>query len=139
MELRVVTPKGAKVETTVSGVTAPGVVGELGILPGHRPLLTALGIGELEFQCDNGKNWLSVNGGFMEVHDDLVVIITETAETPTEIDVERAQKALDAAKAELGTIDATREEAIKMVEDTIKRAENRIAVSKREKREIPGL
>ena len=82
MQLQIVTPQGSKVEAEISEITAPGVGGDLGVLPGHRPLLTALGIGVLTFKSGGAEANLAVNGGYLEVADDHVVVITETAETP---------------------------------------------------------
>lgn len=138
MHLRVVTPEGAKLETDVSAITAPGTVGDMGILPGHQPLLTSLGIGALSYTADGQTGWLAVNGGFLEVADDDLIVITETAEAPSEIDVERAKLALAAAKEALAGIDVTREEAVATAEATQKRAENRLAVAQRIGREVPA-
>jgi F-type H+-transporting ATPase subunit epsilon len=99
MHLQVVTPQGAKLETNVSAVTAPGTMGDMGILPGHQPLLTSLGIGALSYTADGQTGWLAVNGGFLEVADDALIVITETAEAPSEIDVDRAKRAQASAGA----------------------------------------
>ena len=130
MQLQIVTPQGAKVEADTSDVNAPGVVGDLGILPGHRPLLTALGIGVLSYKTDDGIAHLAVNGGYLEVADDHVVVITETAETPDEIDVQRAEQSLKSAQQELVETDASRTEAVASAIADIRRAENRLACAK---------
>ena len=137
MQLQIVTPQGSKVETEISEITAPGVVGDLGVLPGHRPLLTALGIGVLTFKAGGSDANLAVNGGYLEVADDHVVVITETAETPDEIDVERAQKALADAEKALQDTDPDRSEAVAIAIADMRRAENRIAVSKLQGPVIP--
>ena len=137
MQLQIVTPKGSKVEAEITEVTAPGVVGDLGILPGHRPLLTALGIGVLSYKADGADANLAVNGGYLEVADDHVVVITETAETPDEIDVTRAETALDTARKELEGLDPNRGEAVAAAVADMRRAENRIAVSRLQGPVIP--
>ena len=130
MQLQVVTPQGSKVEVEASDVNAPGVVGALGILPGHRPLLTALGIGILTYKTDAGVSYLAVNGGYLEVADDHVVVITETAESPEEVSVERAEASLTAARKELAETDANRPEAVTAANAAVRRAENRLDCAK---------
>lgn len=141
MQLQIVTPKGAKVDTDAATmVTAPGTIGELGILPGHRPLLTSLGIGKLEYSTGSGEpQRLAINGGYLEVADDKVIVITETAETPEEIDVERARAALKRATAKLAELsnDPSKKSEIALATKSQKRAENRIAVGRFVKRAIP--
>ena len=138
MQLQVVTPQGSKVEVESSDVNAPGVVGDLGILSGHRPLLTALGIGLLSYKTDDGVSYLSVNGGYLEVADDHVVVITEPAETPEEVDVERAEASLAAARKELEETDAARTESVAAVHATVRRAENRLECAKLAATKIPS-
>lgn len=131
LQLQVVTPKGAKVVSDASQVTAPGTVGELGILPGHRPLITSLGIGLFSYDTPDGrKNWLAVNGGYMEIADDAVIVITETAESPDEVDVDRAKEALKRAEQRLKEIGQEQVDALRFAEEAKKRAENRIAAAK---------
>jgi len=137
MQLQVVTPEGAKVSATVEGVNAPGELGALGILPGHRALLTSLRIGLLSYASEGETHWLSVNGGYMEVADDDVIVVTETAETPDQIDLERAEKALKEAQGEISAIVGDRPEALTIAQAALSRAETRIALTKHSKRQIP--
>ena len=107
INLEIVTPEGQKLSQLVTEVTAPGLVGELGIMPGHIPLLTVLGIGPFKFVEDGGEaKTMAVNGGYLRIDGKSLVVITETAEFADEIDVERAQKALDRVTTDLGTLDA---------------------------------
>lgn len=131
MHLVVVTPRGSKVDVDVSMVTVPGQAGELGVLPGHRPLITSLAIGMLSYNEGGKVKHLATNEGFMEVHDDSVVVVTESAEEPDEIDAERAKRSLDAAEAALKTIDP-HADAVgwEQTQDKRKRALNRLAVSR---------
>ena len=112
MRLSVVTPEGAKVDTQVSAVTVPGTVGELGILPGHRPLITSLAVGKLSYSAFGKTHFLATNDGFMEVHDDVVTVVTQTAEEPDEIDVVRAKTAFERAERELKETDPLAREAL---------------------------
>jgi F-type H+-transporting ATPase subunit epsilon len=139
MHLRVVTPRGSKVDAQVAEVTIPGEMGDLGVLPGHRALLTSVGIGGLSWKPVQGEiGWLAINGGYAEVVGDEVVVITETAERPTEIDVQRAEAALARVGAELRAVDASRGEEVARLQLALRRAENRLAVAKRAKPVIPA-
>lgn len=139
MHVRIVTPYGAKLEADVSQLTAPGEAGDLGLLPGHRPLLTSLGIGLLSYTPIGGRtDHLSVNGGYLEVAEDDIIVITETAETPEEIDISRANRALERARAELKEVDADRGEEVQRVMNSMKRAQNRLAVAKLALTQIPA-
>jgi F-type H+-transporting ATPase subunit epsilon len=131
MHLVVVTPQGAKVDAQPSMVTVPGTVGELGILPGHRPLITSLAIGLLSY-VENGKTHvLATNEGFLEVHDDRIAVVTETAENPDDIDGDRARASLEAAEAALKTIDPQSDPVTwQQTQDKRLRALNRIAALK---------
>ena len=131
MHLVIVTPRGSKVDTDVSMVTVPGEMGELGILPGHRPLITALAIGVLSYNEGGKVKQLATNEGFMEVHDDHLVVVTESAEEPDEIDADRAKRSLDAAEAAIKTIDQHADPVgWKQLHEKRQRALNRLAVSR---------
>lgn len=81
-------------ETDIDAVIAPGVIGELGILPNHAPLVTVLQPGELRVQREGGADEpFFVSGGFLEVHNDTVTVLADTAERGDEIDLERAEAA----------------------------------------------
>jgi F-type H+-transporting ATPase subunit epsilon len=99
LRLKVVTPVRVVVDTEVDEATLPGVVGALGILPGHAPLLTALGIGELSYRIGTRDQYLAVQRGFAEVAADVVTVLADVAELPSEIDVEAARAEKQAAEA----------------------------------------
>jgi F-type H+-transporting ATPase subunit epsilon len=99
LRLKVVTPVRVVVDTEVDEATLPGVVGALGILPGHAPLLTALGIGELSYRIATRDHYLAVQRGFAEVAADIVTVLADVAELPSEIDVEAARAEKQAAEA----------------------------------------
>ncbi len=129
MQLEIVTPSGHKLSDKVHEITAPGVLGEMGILPGHIPVLTVLDIGRLSYKNDaNEQKILAVNGGFLEVDKDTLIVITETAEFANEIDVERAKASLDRADKALASMEAGSEDFARKLRSR-KRAENRIAVA----------
>ena len=103
MELVIVTPIRQLLRTRAKEVTLPGANGYLGILPGHAPLMTELGIGELTFQGATAP--LSVIRGFAEVLPDRVTVLAETAELAAEIDLERAEAAKARAEKRLAAGD----------------------------------
>ena len=101
--LEVVTPEKLLLSQQVDEVIAPGLEGEFGVLSGHCPFLTMLRIGELRYRI--GERWLfmSVLGGYAEVTPSKVTILAEIAEKAEDIDVERAQTAVESAKRRLET------------------------------------
>ncbi|HXM93352.1 MAG TPA: F0F1 ATP synthase subunit epsilon [Candidatus Dormibacteraeota bacterium] len=107
IELIVVTPERQLLQEKVVDVQLPGANGYLGILPGHAPLITQLGIGELSYRTSAGSQpvILAVLSGFAEVLPDRVTVLAETAERPEEIDVERAKEALSRAEKRLSSHD----------------------------------
>jgi F-type H+-transporting ATPase subunit epsilon len=82
-------------------VVAPSVVGQLGILADHRPLLADLNAGIVEVHTGQQVERYAVSGGFIEVDRNVVTILAETAERSDEVDSERAQRSLDDAEANL--------------------------------------
>ena len=116
IELIIVTPQRQLLREKVVSVQLPGASGELGILPGHAPLITELGNGELSYKLSGGGEpvVLAVLSGFAEVLPDRVTVLAETAERPEDIDVNRAQQALKRAQeliAKGGDIDWDRASA----------------------------
>jgi F-type H+-transporting ATPase subunit epsilon len=107
IELIVVTPQRQLLREKVASVQLPGASGELGILPGHAPLITELGNGELSYVASSGSApvALAILSGFAEVLPDRVTVLAETAERPEEIDVERAKQALARAEKRLASAD----------------------------------
>jgi len=101
MELVIVTPTRQLVRTRTREVTLPGANGYLGILPGHAPLMTELGIGELTFHGSVQGAPLAIVRGFAEVLPDRVTVLAETAELAAEIDLERAEAAKARAEKRL--------------------------------------
>ena len=104
-KLEIVTPEKKVVDTAASEVQIPGRNGYLGILPGHAPLITELAIGEITFRTGAEEQRLALAWGFAEVLLDKVTILAETAERPSEIDVERARKAKARAEERLASGD----------------------------------
>ncbi|MGB8014011.1 MAG: F0F1 ATP synthase subunit epsilon [Terriglobales bacterium] len=127
-QLEIVTPSRLLVKDSAEAAQIPGVSGYLGILPGHAPLISELGVGEITYTVSGSEHTLAVAWGFVEVLPDKVTILAEAAERPQEIDIERAQKAKERAEQRLKSndpqIDFTR------AEDALQRAETRLNVAK---------
>jgi F-type H+-transporting ATPase subunit epsilon len=107
IELVVVTPERQLLRETVIEVIVPGREGALGVLPGHAPLMTELGIGELTYRkaTSSQPTTLSVVRGFAEVLPDRVTVLAETAERAEEIDLNRAEAARARAEKRLASND----------------------------------
>jgi len=91
--LEIVTPERLAYSDTVDAVVLPGSEGELGVLPHHAPLLTMLGVGELRIRKSGAEESFAIVGGFLQVRPDRVVVMAETADMASEIDLEKAQQA----------------------------------------------
>lgn len=107
IELVVVTPERQLLREKTIEVQLPGADGYLGVLPGHAPLITELGIGELSYHDPSGKEsvHLAILSGFAEVLPDRVTVLAETAEFSAEIDIARAKAALARAEKRLASSD----------------------------------
>jgi F-type H+-transporting ATPase subunit epsilon len=101
LRLEMVTPYKLVLAEDVDEVTAPGSVGEFGVLPGHTPLLTTLKIGELTYRKGSELFHVAVNWGYVEVEEDRVTVLVETAEPADQIDLARARTALGRAEEAL--------------------------------------
>lgn len=110
IQLEVVTPERRVLETAVDTVTVPGVNGELGILPGHTPLISQLQSGVLSYAQGGTTHRLHVAGGFVEVNNDRVSVLAEVAERPEEIDATRARLAREHAEKTLSAWSGTEED-----------------------------
>jgi F-type H+-transporting ATPase subunit epsilon len=99
--LEIVTPERLAYSDTVDAVVLPGSEGELGVLPHHAPLLTMLGVGELLIRKAGAEESFAIVGGFLQVRPDRVVVMAETADMASEIDLETAQQARRAAEQAL--------------------------------------
>ena len=126
-QLEIVTPEKKVVETTAEEVQIPGKNGYLGILPGHAPLITELSVGEIIYRENSTEQRLAVAWGFAEILPNKVTILAETAERPSEIDVERARKAKERAEQRLTSGDISVD--VKRALDALNRAQSRLDVA----------
>lgn len=101
MMLEIITAERQVYSDEVDLVIAPGIDGELGILPKHAPLMTMLKPGELTVRKDGEDIYIAVSGGFMEVLGNRVSVLADACERSDEIDEERAQQAMDRAQESL--------------------------------------
>jgi F-type H+-transporting ATPase subunit epsilon len=129
LRLRVVTPERLLLDEEVDEVTAPGTEGEFGVLPNHITFLSSLQPGRLSYKQGSQVRFLAVSGGFAEVKDNVVTILTDNAEFAEEIDVERARAALHAAEESLRTLAVTDPIFIE-VQAACQRAQVRIEVAR---------
>ncbi len=112
LHLEVVTQTRRVLDVEAEEVQLPGTLGVLGVLPGHTPLLTTLGIGELMFRSDHRESYLALQWGFAEVLPDRVTVLASIAEMPEEIDVATAERERDEAEVALKTAGAVEVEVI---------------------------
>ena len=93
LHLEIVTPERLAYSDSVDAVVLPGIEGELGVLPHHAPLVTTLGVGELLIRKGGQEELFAIVGGFLQVRPDRVVVMAETADMASEIDLDKAHEA----------------------------------------------
>jgi len=103
LNLEVITPEKLALREAVDEVVVPGLDGELGILPEHTPVISQLKTGILVYRQGNERKQMHVSGGFVEVLPDRVSVLSEVAEKPEEIDLERARLAREYAEKQLSS------------------------------------
>jgi len=136
IKLDIVTVERLVYSDEVDAVVAPGVEGELGILPHHTPLMTTLHPGELRVRQGGEEFSLAVTGGFLEVRPDRITILADAAERADEIDIARAEEAKRRAEEQLGRpaeADTARAEA------ALRRSLIRIKVAAKRRRRRPEV
>mgnify|MGYP001545211822 FL=1 len=101
LHLEIVTPSRRVVEVEVDEVRLPGALGEMGVLPGHIPLLTSLAAGPLTYYEGSAVTRYAVQGGFAEVLPDRVTILATVAKTAADIDLVEAKNNLEQAQGKL--------------------------------------
>jgi F-type H+-transporting ATPase subunit epsilon len=128
-QLEIVTPEKKVVDTSATEIQIPGKNGYLGVLPGHAPLITELAVGEITYHAGADEQTLAVAWGFAEVLPDKVTILAETAERPSEIDVERARKSKERAEQRLASGDTNVD--VERCLNALHKAETRIDVAQK--------
>ncbi|MDP3878763.1 MAG: F0F1 ATP synthase subunit epsilon [Dehalococcoidales bacterium] len=137
IRLDVVTAERVVYSAEVDVVIAPGIEGQLGILPHHAPLMTTLLAGELRMRQGGEEHSLAISGGFLEVRPDRVIVLAESAERDEEIDLARAEEAKRRAQERL--IHPTPEVDIARAEAALRRAVARLKVAERRRRRLQRI
>ena len=137
IKLDIVTAERVVFSDDVDVVVAPGIEGQLGILPHHAPLMTMLAPGELRVRRGGEEFSLAVSGGFLEVRPDRVIVLADAAERAEEIDIARAEEAKRRAQEQLSrrtpAVDAT------LAEAALRRSLARLKVVEKRRRRRPEI
>ncbi len=120
------TPERSVVSDTVDAVTVPGREGELGILPGHAALISSLKSGILTYTKGSDARKMVVSGGFVEVSNDRVSVLADTAEFADEIDTAAARAEMDSIDRTMGNLSG---EELEDARDRFERAEARLQLA----------
>lgn len=130
IRLDIVTIERVVLSEQVNFVSAPGVDGDIGILPRHTPLITALREGELHYVKDGVEYDFAIGGGFAEVRPDHVIVLADSAERADEIDEQRAEAARQRALRALQETPRSDADFVRL-EHALRRAETRLKVARR--------
>ena len=137
IRLDIVTAERVVFSEEVDVVVAPGIEGQLGILPHHTPLMTTLQPGELRIRKSGEEFFIAISGGFLEVRPDRIIVLADAAERSEEIDIARADEAKRRAQEELSLhpseVDAARAEA------ALRRSLIRLRVAEKRRKRKPGV
>jgi F-type H+-transporting ATPase subunit epsilon len=132
IKLRVVTPSRMLLDEEVDEVTAPGELGEFGVLPDHITFLTLLAPGEMSYKEGTVRHYLAINGGYAEVLDNVMTVLAPAAEFAGEIDTSRARQAKEFAEIRIGELNYEDRE-FKTAEAALLWANARLNVAARER------
>ena len=127
IEVNIITPTTTFEYANVDYLRAPSTEGLFGVLPGHISSIIALDVGEVKITVNNKSLHFATSGGFADINENKVILVLETAEKSSEIDIKRAEKAL--AKSQKYLDDKSND--MNRAFDSIKRAKNRISIAKK--------
>ena len=133
IRFRVVTPSRMVLDEEVDEVTAPGELGEFGVLPNHIAFLSTLAAGEMTYKQGTARTLLAVSGGYAEVLDNVMTVLAPAAEFGSEIDVPRAERAKERAERQLAELNREEKEWL-TAEAARQRASARLQVASKEAR-----
>jgi F-type H+-transporting ATPase subunit epsilon len=136
IRLDIVTAERVVYSEEVDIVVAPGVLGELGVLPHHAPLMTTLEPGELKVRKGAEEYSVAISGGFLEVRPDRIIILADAAERADEIDIARAEAAKQRAQQRL--THPTPEVDLARAEAALRRSLARLKVAEKRRRRTQG-
>jgi|SRR5690554_1087459 len=137
IKLEVVTPTRAVLSESVDEVVLPGSLGQLGILPGHLPLLTGLDVGVMTLRVGASERQFFIDRGFAEILDDKISVLTQDCEGVSDIDIENARAEFQEAEKEIGRLEKlssvegadNREELLKRYRESLSRARARLVIA----------
>lgn len=125
---QILTPEGTVFDGDITGMQVPGSEGSFEVKVNHAPILSTLDIGKVRIRhTDNPDEFFAISGGFLELNDNKLTLLAETAEAQDEIDVERAREAKERAEKRLD--DPEEEVDKKQAEKALRRAEVRLFVA----------
>ena len=133
IKLRVVTPSRLVLEEEVDEVSAPGELGEFGVLPNHISFLSTLVAGAMSYKQGAARHSLVIGGGYAEVLDNVMTVLAPAAEFPAEIDTARAQRAKERAEKRMDELNFEDPE-YGQLEEAQRRALARLQVASKETR-----
>ena len=137
IQVEIVTPRRELFNGEVQMITLPGIEGQMGVMGQHAPLLTILNIGEIILHRPNEEpDYIAVSGGVVEVRPDKVIILARSAERAEEIDVARAEAAMQQAEESRQRQPA---EERRPVELALRRSQVRLKVAHRRRHRRPGV
>lgn len=134
MQLEIITAERQVYSGEVDLVVAPGIDGQLGILPHHAPLMTILQPGEVVVRKDGSDTYMAVTGGFLEVIGNRVTILADACERSEEIDEARAQAAMERARERVASQDADLQ--LERAMGDVRRAQVRLNVARRRRSRV---
>ena len=133
IRLRLVTPGRLLLDEEVDEVTAPGALGEFGVLPKHISFLTLLEVGEMSYKQGGERHHLALSGGYAEVLDEVMTVLAGAAEYSDEIDIERARAARERAEKRMAEL-SQEDKEFAAAEAALRRALVRLQVAGKEAR-----
>ena len=133
IELEIVTQERKVYNEQVDAVNLPGIMGRMGILPKHAPLLTVLDFGEVVIRKDGVESYYAIGGGIAEINPDKVIILADSADHAEEIDEQKAEEARQAAAKAMEEGVPDDPEIYRMLEAQLRREQLRLDVSRRRK------
>lgn len=141
LHLDIVTAERLVYSEEVDVVVAPGIEGDLAVLPRHTLLLTVLRTGEIRVVKDGEESYIAVSGGFLEVMANKITVLADTAERTEEIDLQRAEEALESAREHVASADSDLDLERAMI--AIRRSQARLKAARRRgtrpRGGVPGL
>ncbi|MFT5194395.1 MAG: F-type H+-transporting ATPase subunit epsilon [Candidatus Promineifilaceae bacterium] len=140
IELEIVTQERKVYSETVDAVNLPGIMGRMGILPNHSPLLTVLDFGEVIIRRNGVEEYFAIGGGIAEVNPDKIIILADSADHAEEIDEQKAEEARHAAEKAMTEGVPEDPGAYRMLEAQLRREQLRVDISrKRSRRGTPAV